>query len=373
VLGLAGGATVATAAVLIGAPTVRAQSATGTPAVFSVRDSHPDASGTPQPGARGDYDPRARTGLDDRDAIRRALAALTASGGGILYFPPGNYRASLAPATTPNVMELGDDTHVVFDRAATLYLDPSNSYQTYGIVSAAGRTNVSVSSARIVGDGALRNFSSGGGAAIRLAGCDGAVVEDCAVSGVWGSGVLVTGAAGQPSRNVSIGNCISQSNMIGCAVASGENVSVANSSFLANFFGLCLIAGPAGANSAVRVQGSHLEANGVGIYVADAPGANEAVDVTGNTITGSNGAGVVGGGLHVTVAANVLRANTGNAIEISRGEVTLIGNSCTDNGGYGIRMTAENSLVLGNRLRANAAGGMSMAGPGNLVVDNLVT
>jgi hypothetical protein len=199
------------------------------------------------------------------------------------------------------------------------------------------------------------------------------VVDDCAVSGVWGNGVFVTGAGGQPSRNVSIGNFVAQSNMIGCAVASGENVSVANSSFLANFFGLYFIAGPAGKNSAVRVQGSHLEANGVGIYVAPTPGANEAVDVTGNTITGSNGAGVMGGGMHVTVAANVLRANTGDAVEISGGEVTVIGNSCTDNGGYGIRMTAANSLVLGNRLRANGAGGMAMAGSGNLVVDNLVT
>lgn len=301
------------------------------------------------------------------------MNALAAGGGGILYFPPGNYRTTLGPDAVPNLVNLVDNTHVVFDRAATLFLDPANPYQTYGIFNATGRSNVSVASAHIVGDLAMRGFGSGGGAAIRFAGCDGAIVADCEVSSVWGNGILVTGAGGLASRNISIDNCVMQANMIGCGIASGVNVSVTNSSYVSNFFGACLVTGNAGKNSAVRLHGSHFEGNGVGIYLAEAAGTNEAVDIMGNTITGSNGAGVVGGGLHVTVSGNILRANSGDAVQISGGEATVIGNSCTDNAGYGIRLAAVNSLVLGNRLRANGAGGMSMAGTGNLVVDNLVT
>jgi hypothetical protein len=373
VLGLAGGATAATAAVFLRVPDVRAQSVSGTPPVFNVRDPHPDANGVERPGARGDYNPATRTGTDDREAIRRAMAALAAGGGGILYFPPGNYRASLSADALPNVVSLVDNTHVTFDPAAALYLDPGNTRRTYAVIRATRRANISVHGARIVGDGAGGDFSNGSGAGVLIAGCQGAIVEGCDVSAVWGSGLLVSGDGPEASRDVSIQDCVAHQNLVGFGVASGQTVTITSSSTFGNWFGAYLIRGSAGSNLGVRIDGNHFEGDGVGVFVADDAGANEGVNITSNTIASAQSDGVVGGGRDVSVSANVIRNSGGDGVGISGGTVSIIGNSCAENGGFGIRMAAPDSVVLGNRLRANAAGGLSATGPRSVVVDNVVT
>jgi hypothetical protein len=373
VLGLAGGATAATAAVFLRVPEVRAQSVSGTPPVFNVRDPHPDATGVERPGARGDYNPTTRQGTDDRDAIRRAMAALADSGGGILYFPPGNYRASLSADAMPNIVTLVDNTHVTFDPAATLYLDPANTRRSYAMIRATRRVNVSVHGGRIVGDGAVGDFAGGSGAGVLVAGCDGAAIEGCDVSAVWGSGILVSGDGSVASRDIKVEDCVARNNLVGYGIASGETVAVMSSSSVNNWFGAYLVRGSAGRNLGVRIDGNHFEGDGVGVFVSEDAEANEGVNITSNTIASAQGDGVVGGGRDLTVSANVIRNNGGDGVRISSGTVSIIGNSCAENTGFGIRMAAPDSVVLGNRVRANAAGGLSTTGARSVVVDNVVS
>jgi parallel beta-helix repeat protein len=366
-LALVAGAGAASAASVagLGTPAAGAGGATGvgTMDVYNVRDY----------GAAGDYDPATRTGRDDRNSIRFAMAVIASRGGGVLYFPPGRYRTTLGGAPDSSLIQMVSHTHVVFDPAAVLHVDAADTTARYNVIDCVGATDASVRYARIVGNAVTRGapYDAIG---IRLLGCDGVSVEQCRVSRVPGTGILVGPSSAVPARDTTIVRCIVDGNIgRGIQITAADGVVLSGNSVEGQLLGIDLE--PASGHSVVsaRLQGNHCTANGYGVRLSELTGAIESIQVVGNTLVRNNGPGLRGAGRNVTVSANTSRANSGDGVHLEGGGATVTGNVCVNNTGAGIRVATADSVVTANRVQGNGGGGVVDTGTGNVVAQNVVT
>jgi hypothetical protein len=323
-------------------------------------------------GALGTYDPATRTGPDDRAAIRAAMAAVAAAGGGTLHFPAGRYKASLGGTAEGNLIQLVSNSCVLFDPGATIYVAPDDRTVRYRVIDAVGVSRVQVLGARIVGNLDTKSPATIEGVGIRVLSSTDALVDNCSISKVPGIGVHV-GASTTPSVDVTVQSCHLTTNAgRGIQVTGATGMAIVGNLVEVHFLGVDVSPSTGQTNSLVRVEGNQLVRNGIGIQLSETTGINDAIQVHANHIDQNASHGVVGRARHLNVVGNAVRRNRGDGIQLTAGGATVTANSCTDNTGAGVRLAASDSVATGNRVRTNAGGAIVNTGLRNVVGQNVV-
>lgn len=359
-LGLLAGAGAAGALLLHTTPAGATPPADDMP-VFNVKDF----------GAVGDWNPSTQTGTDDRAAIQNARVACSGNNGGILYFPPGSYGASLGTSGTGNLIQTTDNMHIVFDPAAALHVKTTN-LTKYRVINITNSDNVSVRGARIFGDAATNSSSGTNHRAISTGQSTNVNILWCEFHLIRGLQVMVGDTA--PSSQTVIDGCLfngalpSGSAEAGLYVSNSADLVVSNCTFGGATHGFR--AGPTGGVTTVdtRVFACHFESNGT---AANLNGATERVEVFANTFVDNTGEAVKTAAVDGSITANSIRGSGSHGISATAGTHTIVGNSVVGNGGYGISLGASDSLVVGNRTASNTSGTVNDTGSGNLVANNL--
>jgi hypothetical protein len=136
-------------------------------------------------GAVGDSDVNASTGTDDTDAIQAAVAAVEASGGGIIFFPAGTYKVT-APITF-----LDNTVYYTFRGVGNAGLSGGTIGGSCVVGNYAGfifeRDNLNTSGARVSFEHlGIRNAHASGGA-IHMIGTKASNISWCAIQArTWG-------------------------------------------------------------------------------------------------------------------------------------------------------------------------------------------
>jgi hypothetical protein len=313
-------------------------------------------------GAVGDFDPSTGVGTDNHAAIGRAMAAVAVNGGGVLYFPAGNYLASGGASQSGTVINLASNTRVVFDPAAVLFIQP-RLVTPYFFVRAVDVQNVSIVGARLVGwpDPQLASVQAHG---ILLKGAADVTIQNCLLLGMRHDGIYIGGGPAQPSRGVRVLN----TRCIGCGrnglrIAHGRDVLVRG----CEFSGTGGIPEEAGAdiepetgnlNADIRFLDNYCAGNMTsGLTISSRP-TQVGLAVVGNTFATNTTHGLVCGAPGVVLHGNLAWRNQASGFKLLSADLSVVGNSLCDNGVYGVNFGVEsvNSLVMGNRFVRNAAG-----------------
>lgn len=329
-------------------------------------------------GAVGDFDPSTGSGTDNHAAIGRAMGAVAANGGGVLYFPAGHYLSSGgATESTGTVINLVSNTRVVFDPAAALSIQPGIT-TPYFFVRAVDVRNVSIVGARFFGapNPSLAAVQAHG---ILLKGAEDVTIRDCALFGLRHDGIYVGGGPDAPSRRV----CIADTRAIGCGrnglrIAHGRDVLVTR----CEFSGTGGIPEEAGAdiepetgnlNSDIRFIGNLCAGNrSSGLTISSRP-TQQGITVVGNTFADNTTHGLICGAPGVVLHGNLSWRNRASGLKLQSPDVSVVGNSLCDNGILGVNFaaTATDCLVFGNRFARNAGGSVDTDyGEGTVITRN---
>jgi hypothetical protein len=264
---------------------------------------------------------------DDSAAIQAAITAASASGGGVVFFPPGTYLASNVTGASNIVIE-GAGRDLVF-------LKRKNSASgTLPIVEFNGKTKFEVRG--ITFDGNKANQTTGSNS-LSIVNCGDYVIENNrminakAASG-YGSGIAVVTGSNDTALTTSRveNNWVSDNDGDGFYLNQEWNVAVRGNTFKNN--------GGSGLNVL----------NNVFPPVADVSDGLMIVNnyVIGNTQNGITVSGYVTGG---TSSAPIF----GTSVPASR-RIVIQGNVCTGNGAYGIAYQGTNGSVIGNVCELNS-------------------
>lgn len=293
-------------------------------------------------GARGDGQ------TVDTAAIQSAVDALPA--GGLLRFPPGNYRVE-----TDKGIALKDNVRLELGEAVIGGANVNGA--RCRIFRIEGRRNVAISGGTLVGS---RSGTPDWGVGIYASDAQDLLIENVTLKDFYFDGILLTGNSG--CERVVVRGVVAQNNRrTGIAVPSARQVTVENSSF----------------------TGSHGQSPEAGINVEPNAG-NQVHDVHIRKCTFSGNAGV---GLYVhrgkgdvvkgaTIEDSVVENNRQGIVVVSVESVSILNNRVS---GHPLAATSAvvvgdtaSPTVRGNHLEGNFRGILSAGATGAVIQENTV-
>jgi parallel beta-helix repeat protein len=344
---------------------------------------------------------------DDTAAIQRAIDAVGGTGGTVLV-PAGTYRINPVAVSSGGSHGLSLRSYMTLKLASGAVLKSlPTSAGTYALVMASGITQANVVGGTLEGDRAIHTGTSGEwGMGLSIVGSTYITAEGVTAKECWGDGFYVSGA----SAHITLCNVVADHNRRqGLSVTRVDTMVVRNSTFknttgalpeagidiepnsgetvanltvrdclLQNNAGGGLMAGPpvafAGLSFLVNVVVDHNTVTGSGVNPVDGNIKDgiqisncDGVKVTNNTISGSNGRGMLlrNNASRTTVTGNTITGTLtipGNTFWSGGGiyltscpNTTVSSNTVYNNSGYGIQKTTTDTTVVvtGNTVYGN--------------------
>lgn len=136
---------------------------------------------------------------DDTKAFQRAIDQAAANGGGTVWVPSGNYSIN---ADTSIYLK----SNVILSMAdGALLIADTSSHERYYVIKANNIHDAQISGGQIIGDRDYHIGTTGEwGYGIAIQGCDNVQVKSTNISNCWGDGLIVGGANGKASANITV-------------------------------------------------------------------------------------------------------------------------------------------------------------------------
>ena len=279
---------------------------------------------------------------NDTTTIQAAFTAVSAAGGGIVYFPEGTYSVTGIAATVNNPygagtvtcgFKLASDTKVLLDAGATIKV-ATNSSQFYSVFVLDGVSNVVIQGGTLEGDADTHTDSPAGewGYGIWSLSSSNVLIHNVGVTKFHGDGIHIGyGEAGTGGSNVTIRDCICDDNVRNnISVTGGDNILVTG----------CTLTGASGKSPEAGID--------VEQEVAGATGAITNLTISDCLASDNDGNGIYVQGINVT-------------------ETAVIGCKAHSNGVHGICVAVAspdyiyNPVVIGCHANENTECGIQIA------------